>query len=463
MILSSTFAFLQVDAEAKNISNKGNHYGWTNSVSIPSPTPIQNPASTPQPTPTAAPTPIPTPVPTPRPTVAPTPTPTPVPTPTPTPQPTAVPTPQPTPSPTPIPTPVPTPQPTAVPTPIPTPVPTQPPIQSGLPWLHTSGQNIYDSSGKQVKLQTLVIQNGGGDLYTKSDLQKIKNMGFNSVRFFIFWNLVQPNGPSSINTAYFTSGAGAPGGVAVDNIVNWASEVGLYVMLCPGWGDPWYPPPSWAVSSSGLTAGGSSGSHVNFLGSSTVQSGVNYLYRWMGQHYASNSNVIFESFAELSTTNAADGGSPFANFNNGWVSAIEQGEGGNSHLKVIEFLYDWGTAWNYLLTQPFISGAHNNILLATHDYPMVKESQSISNQWAQIMSTAAHNAGYPWIDTEFSTATGGSYSGIAQTLSLMNQYNIAGWAYFCYDSNPNGEGSWNINNPSVASQVLPLLQQYGGI
>ncbi len=229
-------------------------------------------------------------------------------------------------------------------------------FSTGTPGLNISGQNIYDSSGSQVKLYACVIQDGDGNHITQSDIQKIKNMGFNAIRLFFMWRLVQPSA-TSINTAYFTeaSGASPTTGAGVDYVVNWASQLGMYVILCPGWSTTWQPP-SWATllsGGTGVTSGGSS-TPINMLYDSQVQAGIYYMYNWMAQHYATNSNVIFESFNEIATTSDSDAPA-FAAFNNGWISAIEAGEGANSHLKIVQLLYHWGNSWNYVLSTPYVS------------------------------------------------------------------------------------------------------------
>ena len=275
---------------------------------------------------------------------APSATPSPTSTPTPTADPTAAPSPTPTATPKPTAAPTPTASPTASPSPTPTPAPTSGPL-----WLHTSGQNIYDSSGNQVKLYTCVLMDGDGNHIAQSDLQKIKNDGFNTIRLFIEWGLIQPNSPTSINTAYFSSASGASPtiGAGVDYVVNWASSLGMYVILCPDWTPSWQPP-AWAVTASGGIGLGNPDTGnsplIDMLNNPTVQSGVNYLYNWMAQRYASKSNVIFESFNELQTSNSPATNiqiTEFAAFNNGWVSAIQSGEGANSHLIALELLYDW--------------------------------------------------------------------------------------------------------------------------
>jgi hypothetical protein len=290
-------------------------------------------------------------------------------------------------------------------------------------------------------------------------------MGFNAIRVFIEWGLVQPDSPNSINTAYFTQASGASPtiGAGLDYVVNWASALGMYVVICPAWTPSWIPP-LWATTlsgSTGLTSGGLN-TPVDMLYNAGVQSGIFYMYNWMAQHYSSNSNVIFESFNEISTTTDSDA-TAFAAFNNGWISAIESGEGVNSHLKIVELLCNGGDAYNYVLSTPYVSGTHANILLATHDYPLVDSTSDVALDFAQTWSSAIHSQNLPWIDTEYSTAGNNDqsppgYTGVSNAISLMTQYNAVGWGYFCYDSSSSKEGNWNINNPTNSASLLPLLQ-----
>ena len=175
-------------------------------------------------------------------------------------------------------------------------------------------------------------------------------MGFNAVRLHIYWEHFQPTSPNSVNTAAFTQTT-EPLGTSLDNIVNWCAQNNMYVILNPSW---------------------SSGHHRALMGNNAqrrhrsnirrrrspnkhaqqrqVQSGINYLYNWIAQRYATNSNVIFESFNELLDEHPASSAdiTAFATFNDGWVSATESGEGTNSHVKIIQLLYDW-SSWNYVL------------------------------------------------------------------------------------------------------------------
>ena len=335
-------------------------------------------------------------------------------------------------------------------------------------WLRTSGQNIYNSSDEQFRLYAATLQTGDGNHITQSDIQKIKNMGFNAIREFIGYGSVQPNGPTSINTGYF-NGSGPPTmGTNLDTFISWAAKAGLYVILCPGWTST-FPPPKWVLALSngtGLT-NCDGGGVVNLLYNAQIQAGVDFMYRWMALHYASNGNVIFEGFNELETLNDNDAGAPFASFNNGWVSAVEQGEGGNSHLKIVQMLLDAGTC-TYITTSPFVEGLHANIMIATHDYAPMNGWTGSSSQISYVktryqrLATAVHSAGYPIIDTEWSKDTGQTdWQSFYQTLlGAFASNNAAGWSYYCYDSNPSSQAGWNLNNSTVASQVLPYLHPY---
>ena len=339
----------------------------------------------------------------------------------------------------------------------------------GLPWLHTIDQNLYDDKGNQVKLCTLAIQYGASDQpITLADILKIKSMGFNAVRLHVYWQVLQPNGPDSVNTAAFTSaGDVEPAGIGLDSIVNWCAQNGLYIILNPQWSLGWVPP-SWVPTASYGQTTGDSGRAVNLLDDATVQSGVDFLYNWMAQHYSANSNVIFESFNELLTPSNDDGGAPFANFNNGWVSAIEQGEGSNHHLVIVEML--WNTDWQYILSAPFVGGTHNNVILASHNYDPKNGWLGVSSvsfwgdsAWLQqkiaSMADAVHAAGYPWMCTEFSKSTDQSdwQSWYTTEMSAFQSDNAVGWTFWCYCSNTLSSSGYNLNDPKTASLIMPYF------
>jgi hypothetical protein len=152
----------------------------------------------------------------------------------------------------------------------------------------------------------------------------------------------------------------------------------------------------------------------------------------------------------------------WADFNNKWISAIEANEGPVSHIKVLQICYD-GTAWNYALNTPVLSGTHSNIILATHSYPLVRgdtSSLSIRTQCAANWANFIHNQGYPWMDTEYSQTLGGGLSGLQEGTNLLNTYGAVGWGFFDYEASSNSSNGSNVNNQTNAAQILPILQPY---
>lgn len=320
----------------------------------------------------------------------------------------------------------------------------------GLSWLHTSGTHIYDAGGNQVKLWGVVFQTGDQTTYTQADMQKIKDWGFSTIRLWIYWGQVEPTGPAVTNTANFDSSPWQ-----IDKMVQWAKNVGLYVILCPGVSSTWTKP-SW-VPDGDISAPDGGGSWS--LTDDATLTGVANLYAFMANRYASYSNVIFEGLNEMSGTDYTN----FRTWNNNWVSAIEANEGSTSHLKIIQFLanYNGGTMQTYLNAYPpYVSGSHSNIVLATHDYFLVKD-ENRDSEAAQI-KTIIQAANLPWVDTEFSTAVGGTYSGVQGAAAAMVANDISGWGYFCYNA-PNGNNynsNWAINNPNNQATILSILQPY---
>jgi len=329
--------------------------------------------------------------------------------------------------------------------------------------LHTSGTELYDSNNSIARLYLTTIHDGQGFHMSQSDIQNIKSMGFKGIRFFVYWGICETS-PSTVSTAYFSSGTGEPGSNAIDNLVNWCKSSGLYIMLCPGWTTTWNIP-SWASSSAGTTtfttAGG--GGTID-LANQTTLNGINYLYGWMANRYASYANVVFESFNELQVSNPATTlqRTTFSSFNNGWISAIEANEGSINHIKVIQLLYDW-SQWNYVLqtsSPATISVAHSNIIFATHSYPLDKSSLSVANGCENAWVGFVHGQNYPIMDTEHSHCLGGGFAGLQQATTLLVNYNNVGWGYFVYEYSGNSDNTANVNNPTYGASILPILQPY---
>lgn len=321
-------------------------------------------------------------------------------------------------------------------------------------WLHTSGTKIYDGSGNEVKLWGVVIQSGDQYVYSQNNLQEMKNMSFNAIRVWIKWGQVEPTGPTVTGTSFFTSKPWQ-----IDNMVQWAANVGLYIILCVDVTSTW-PKPSWVPN--GNTQCPDGGGSWSLTDNSTL-TGIANLYAFMANRYASYSNVIFEGNNEMMGTS-----SDMANFrawNNNWISAVEANEGSNSHLKIVQFLVNYmgGTTTAYLNAYPpYVSGTHSNVLLATHSYFLVKSSIGSPSTIAPQIYSACQAVSTPWIDTEFSTATGGTYTGMNTACAAMTQNNISGWGYYCYDgpTGNNYNSAWCINNPKYKTTLLNILQPY---
>jgi aryl-phospho-beta-D-glucosidase BglC (GH1 family) len=321
-------------------------------------------------------------------------------------------------------------------------------------WLHTSGTNIYDSNDNQVKLWGCVLQNGDGSTYTQADFQTIKNMGFNTIRMWLTWGLLEPTGPTVTDTRSLDSSP-----FQVDNYVQWATNAGLYVILCAGSSSTWRVP-SW-VPSGPITCPDGGGSWS--LTDSSTLTGIANLYGFIANRYSAYNNLIFEGLNEMSAANDAGDTLGFRNWNNNWLSAVEANEGGTNHLKIIQFMvnYNGGTWTQYLNAYPpYTSGTHSNIVMATHDYFLVDSSQSSStlNSWASQIFSLCQTANHPWMDTEFSTAIhGGGASALDAGCRAMTRNGISGWGYFCYNIG-NQPSSYAL--PGGQATILPILQPY---
>jgi hypothetical protein len=358
-------------------------------------------------------------------------------------------------------------------TPSPTTIPTQKP-QEGLLWLHTVGTQLFDSNNNQIKLYACNILAdstwSSQAIIRASDITKIKSYGFNAIRIHLEWPFLQPtNGNSVDQTAFTTSKDNL--GASIDNIVQWTADNNMYVIFNLHWGGS-FQAPSWVptVTLANGCSTGEDGRAVDLFGDTNLRTGISYIYNYMGSRYATNPNVIYEGINELLTPDNSDAGQPFADFNNQWISAIEAGEGTNSHIKIVEILINQD--WEVLFTPPYVNGNHQNVMLATHDYsPMIGWTGSqtqiavlnyrIANQQANV-----HSAGYPIINTEFSKSQDqSSFPSFVKTeLSAFANNDYQGWAYWCYcaDSTLNSAGSakWNICNPDVQTNILPILQTY---
>lgn len=339
-------------------------------------------------------------------------------------------------------------------------------------WLHTSGQNIYDSTGKQVKLNVCVIQNGCGMFISQTDIQAIKAMGFTGIKWWLGgWGPAGPNRdqtvgfqptPTTMDATYFSAGVGAPAGNVLDTVVNWCEQAGLYIILGAGFTE-WWGPPKWTKLSNTSPNGSA------FWTDPTTRDGFYFMMNWVANRYATRPHVIFEGINEITGNSETDVDMPaWASFNNGWISAMEAGEGANRHLKIVQMLLR--PSWSYITTNlPFVQGVHSNVMIASHSYPFVDGYMSpyLETEYAKRWADAIHSQGLPWQDTEFSTAVNASQTnppprdvGLQQAMNMFTKYNACGFGYFCYDSNSTHEGDWNIRSETNQQRQL-ILQVIG--
>ena len=323
-----------------------------------------------------------------------------------------------------------------------------------------------------MKLNTLNIHYGGGQHVSLADVQKIKAMGFNGIRVHIYWGLIQPSGPTSINSAYFTA-YHEPLGASLDQLVNWCVANNLYIILNPTFTQTWSYP-SWFSGNVGdYAATQKILDNVN-----GAQDGIDYMYEWMANHYATVPNVVWEGFNEMGVSDASYGGSKFGAFNVRWVTAIERGEqsgGGQSHLKIIEYLM-YGGAYVEIFNP---EGGCNrpNVMWAPHNYAPMHEWDPSGPEGVAYVQSRIHadtyaqtQWGQPVLSTEWSKDTGQAQWQLFFTtvLNAFKTEGFVGWSFWCYCSNPNaesvytapGSGAWNLNNPSLYAQIYPILEPY---
>ena len=370
--------------------------------------------------------------------------------------------------------------PSATPTPNPTPTAAPPPT-TGVSWLYTSGQNLYDQSGRQFKLFMPNFVIGSGNGITLADLQKLKSLGFNGIRVGVYWEAAEPNGPT-VDNAIFTTGKAPLSGIGLDTIINWAQQQNMYVLFSVSTTGE-FGVPSWAFP--GVTDVSTRNANM-FTGAAPRETqGLYNLYAAMASHYKNTANVIFELLNEPQVKTASIGGTPYANWNTAAISAMEAVET-TRHIKIIELLM-LNPAYTEILDQA-IDVNKPNVIWCTHNYSPLnswnptgsyyRSSAYVWNgktiaagtgngtqyvQWRSYLSaTKVHSWNKPWISTEFSKST--SQTGYPiwfdATMKSMVQYNIVGWTIHCYNHAPSAEAGWNINDPTTQSRIMPLLKPY---
>jgi len=356
--------------------------------------------------------------------------------------------------------------------------------QGQVSWLHTNGIYVYDQSGSRFGLLGVNFFYGEGTGIGLADFQKAKSLGFNSIRLIVFWKQIQPFNETlqGMDESYFTTGE-YPLGHGLDQVVNWAVQENMYIIICPAWGTYWTPP-SWAFPNI-------SDDHQRYtalISGTAVKARVGFVntWRYIANRYQNTPNVIFELLNEPFVLDRSLAGNAYKTFNEEVISAIESMETA-SHLKLTQPLIDdTDGAW-LPITDVAMDVSEPNVLWATHNYsPMdtwdptgkywhdsfTWHGQAFQEGWGNGTTYAAwtiirvalkiHSWNRPWISTEFSKDTRQTLwkSWYDIVLQTMNENSISGWMYFCYISNPTSVAYWNINNPLTQQMLMPVLDSY---
>ncbi|MGA3405829.1 MAG: cellulase family glycosylhydrolase [Candidatus Bathyarchaeia archaeon] len=354
---------------------------------------------------------------------------------------------------------------------------------SNISWLHTSSTHTYNELGEIVSLHGVNFVSDQGQGITLADIQYVKQLGFNAFRYQIYWGLIQPYNETlnGIDESYFASGK-YPLNVGLDQLVNWAVQENMYFIICLFW-TQWRPPPNWAFP----TLSDDPSRYAALISGSAVKerTGIVNTWKYIANRYRDIPNVIFEILNEPNVPDTSLAGLSYKTFNEQIISAMESVET-HPHLKIIELLRISGNAFE--ITEGASDVNMLNVLWATHHYePMNSfdpngkywrsESFTWHNQlfpvgsgngttfvaWRTIrVAEKIHSWNKPWIITEFSkdvTQANWKYW-YDITLKTMKEYDIAGWVFHLYCSNPSIEPGWNINAPATQQRVMEVLGPY---
>lgn len=369
----------------------------------------------------------------------------------------------------------------------------------GVSWLHTCGAYICDESGQQVSLTGIDIFSGQGEGITLSDIQKVKALGFNTIRLNdMHWGLIEPFNETlkGIDESWFTTGKTSFYKVSFDQIVNWAVGENMYVIICLGLGGQVYhKPPGWAFPGfpTGTTDKEWAQKYMAVINGTATReaTGIANTWKYIANRYKDIPNVMFELLNEPLTTKTALAGNSYKTFNENVISAIESVET-RSHLKLIPLLLNVMNYHGYYwveITNEAVDVSNSNVVWTSHHYSGVSNWDPNGNYWHDAFTWQGKplNAGYgngtvysawriarvaqqihmwnkPWIVTEFSkkvTETGWQ-NWYRATINAMKENKIASWSFFDYTSNTTHEVGWNIADPTTQNQIMPVLRQNFG-
>jgi hypothetical protein len=358
---------------------------------------------------------------------------------------------------------------------------------TGVSWLHTCGTQICDAQNNPITLHGLDLATGDGEGIALSDFQNIQSTGFNAVRFADFWAQIEPTDElyADINTAHFTTGQyPLPSGVGVDQLVNWAVQTNTYFIFLVCWDNYWVPP-NWAFP--GVSDDATRWAML-FNGTATKEiTGLENVWKYIAKRYANVPNVLFEFENEPYLTSSTDylAGSDYANFNIQLISAAESVETA-PHLKLVETVYNSTTHWvDYPGT---VDIAKTNLVWVMHYYAPMQSYDPNGSYWVEASFTwngvtiregwhngstyiagriirvanMVHGWSKPLIITEFGkdTSQANWQSWLGTVMQITTQFQVTRWFWQLYGHDASQYPTWNLNTPSVAAAVMPILDPY---
>ena len=356
-------------------------------------------------------------------------------------------------------------------------------------------EGVYDASGQRINLYGTNLASGQGQGVTLADIQTVKALGFNTFRLNdVDWGWIQPFNETlkGIDQSFFTTGISKVWGKepyhrGLDQIVNWGVSENMYIIICLGGFQ-------YLVASTqvGFSLDTDDTQRYAALINGTAakeRTGIVNTWRYIANRYSDIPNVMFELLNEPAVLDKSLAGSEYKSFNEEIISAIESVET-QPHLKLVELLIDNGS-WSEI-TDTATDVSKSNVVWATHHYapydwlnwdpkdprsiwieePFTWHGKNIPAGWGNGTAYVAwrlirlvdkiHAWNKPWIVTEFGFKVTRAYweDWYSASLRTMAEYEISGWTFFCYSSDPSTEAGWNIKDPTTQQKIMPALNPY---
>jgi hypothetical protein len=363
-------------------------------------------------------------------------------------------------------------------------------------WLHVCGTKICDAQNQPVTLLGVNFTGEDHDGLGLADLQKLKALGFNTIRVMIAWKRLQPYGEGldGIDTQYFTGTDNFPLLHGLDEVMNWFVSENMYLILTLRAGGDSGTMPSWTFP--GMTDESQRETALILNKNATRErTGIMNTWKYIANRYRDVPNLIIELVNEPQVLSNGTSysliGSSYKTFNEDIISSIESVET-ESHLKLVEPLIDLGSGddWNWPMDGAMDVGKANVVWAYHYYFPMSGWDPNGSYYhgsftWRGRYYGEARGNGTlyviwritticdklsawnkPLMVTEFAKDTTQTYWKEWYKLVLQitsTTYDPSGWILHQYCSDPQyivDNGGWNINNPTVQQEVLPIVMSY---